>query len=85
MWEIYKHITSGSQSSHSLRTAESQDAAVSAVLQQLSWQRDSNGLRFVNQDGEPCYEDEATCDLEGGRFACTQGQCTVVYSLREAE
>ena len=81
MWEIKKHTVSGSQGAHIYRTAPSKDQAILCVLTELPWQKDTNGWPFVLQDGEPCYEDQATCDLEEGHFAYSRGESTITYRL----
>jgi len=83
MWEIKKHIQSGSQGAHSHRTAPTKEAAINHVLNSLPWQEDANHLRYVMQESEPCYEDQAVCDLDDGHFAYSQGESTVTYRIWE--
>lgn len=86
MWEIRKHTLSGNQGAHTISTTQSKDAAINYVLCQLPWQEDASGqplLRHVMQDGEPCYEDQVACDLDGGFFTFSHGSSTVTYRLEE--
>jgi len=81
MWRIEKHTQSGSQGAHSYHTVPTKDGAINYVLCQLPWQEDANHLKYVVQDGELCYEDQATCDLDDGRFVYSHGDSVVTYRI----
>jgi len=86
MWIIERQHCSGNQCARNIYTADTQDEAIDRVLGELEWMYhgDALRLRFVMQDNDECYEDQATSDLMHGEFEyTTSSNCRIAYRLRE--
>ena len=84
MWVIERQYCSGNQCARNIYTVESRDDAINKVLGQLEWDRNVQGLRFVMQDGQECFEDQATAELYDGQFEyTTASDCHITYRLFE--
>ena len=84
MWVIERQYCSGNQCARNIYTVESRDDAINKVLGQLEWDHDVQGWRFVMQNGQECYEDQATAELYGGHFEyVTASDCHITYRLFE--
>jgi len=87
MWVIECQQCSGNECVRKMLSVNTRDEAIDKVLGELEWRchpKGPKGLRFVMQENEECYEDQATGELLNGQFDyTTETNCHISYRLRE--